>query len=151
MEQATFQIGNILPIVGTHHYEARICDLYCGLGVMVHILRDAWYENVIGIDDSPAVTAYWEDAKGLLFDNPLDTVNSDNTFDLVSCFDGSRTTDHQGLLKEMARISRSTILFRPDSENNPSLHDETLRLILSEGLRLTKHNPVHGWYQIEVT
>ena len=147
--QAQYQIGAILKLMGKHNYPLKLADVYCGLGVMVHLLRDAHYDNVVGIDDSPAVTAYWEDSEGLEFGDPLNTEYEDASFDIVTCFDGSRTDDHTTLLREMARLTKKHLFFRPDSKLNPSMHDDVMRLLLAERLKMTQYNSFHGWYQIE--
>ena len=148
--EAQLQIGSGLALVGKHNYKVEWADLYCGLGVMVHLLRDAHYDNIVGIDNDPNVQSFWEDDEGFIFQDPLHLGLKDDSFTLVTCFDGSRTEDHPALLREMARISSRYILFRPDSKPNHDLHEETMRLFLAERLKMTRYNAPNGWYTIEV-
>jgi hypothetical protein len=147
--EAQLRIGSALKLVGKHNYNVKMADLYCGEGVMVQLLRDSHYNNIVGIEPDSSYEQYW-DTEGIIIADPLTPPFHDEYFDLVTCFDASRCEDKKALLREMARLSARYILYRPGPDPDTSQHDETMRMILSERLTMVRYNAPNGWYTIEV-
>jgi len=149
---ASWQIAQIGMIIGSHNYDAKVLDMFCGLGAMVQMMRDGGFKEVYGIDPEPAVSEFWDDKTCLDIVNPFDTGLADSSFDLVTCFGGFGRIDkdkYSKLLQEMKRLTTKTIMFKPYDDTGFDAKKDIIPLLLGKRLIITNINPVLGYYTLE--
>ena len=144
------QAGNVAATVGKWAYKRSILDIQSEAGVMVHLLRDAGFENSYGLDNSPAVTALWEHEDAIIIAEPHDTGLPDNSFDLVTWF-GMYETERldctvSDVLNEMKRLTTGYMVVQPFKQATNRCYKDALAFFMENRLNVETENKHLGYF-----
>jgi len=119
VEDTAWKAGRIVEMLRRNRVEPRsICDVGCGVGAILAIVRDALEpgSRCVGYDIAPGLEAVWRERAdlGLEFRRARFPLADDERYDLVMAIDViEHLDDYRGFLREVRARASLTLLHIP--------------------------------------
>jgi len=144
-EMGSMQAGNLVEYIGRWSFYVPVLDVNAGPGVMVQLLLDSGFQNVVGVDQDKDMSELWDIPDVLVHADPWDMPFEDNQFKTVTWFSAHEGTvpedKFDAVLEEIDRVGSGHLMGKFYTEWSTANHEDLLRKMLDHHMSVVRFNP----------